>query len=77
MFICSTMTLVSPPPRMVMPEMAPITLHRLMEPWAKAGFSKAPMGPFQITVPASLMTSAKSVCEAGPVSRIISSAGMS
>ena len=47
----------------------------VLVPWAKAGISKTPMGPFQMMVRASEISSSKRPMDLGPMSKAIWSAG--
>src|SRR5687768_9925054 len=65
---------VSPPPAIENAGLFAIAPASALVPPPKASNSKTPSGPFQMTVPAATTTSATTLADAGPMSRIISSA---
>jgi hypothetical protein len=66
----------SPPPTMVVASSLRATAWAMaLVPWAKAGISKTPMGPFQMMVRASAISPAKRAMDLGPMSSAMRSAG--
>ena len=66
----------SPPPMIEIASLSAIAVATAIVPDAKFAHSETPIGPFQITVPASLTASAKIACVLGPISRPIQPSGI-
>ena len=66
----------SPPPTTEVADEAATALASATVPVSNGGFSKMPMGPFQITVLAEAITCENFAMVAGPISTAILSAGM-
>src|SRR3712207_5966322 len=68
---CASAATESPPPTTVVPSQSATARATASVPAAKGGSSKAPIGPFQNTVPAPRTTSAYASAVRGPTSRPI------
>ncbi len=67
---------LSPPPMMLMQPLSAMIFATPKVPSENEGISKAPIGPFQMTVFAPLIASPKSFRLSGPMSRPIMLSGM-